>query len=131
MSISETIEAWSGLILVMACISIFLASIFIWIGTKITNIKNFKFRKAIISAISSSLIIYLTIIIFSIFPYLGAIIGFFIGLLLASFLMRRILDSTLRQTFVIWIFNGLAQILAVIVGATLFIGGVRDLIKIL
>jgi len=131
MSISETIEAWSGLILVMACISIFLASIFIWIGTKITKIKNFKFRKAIISAISSSLIIYLTIIIFSIFPYLGAIIGFFIGLLLASFLMRRILDSTLRQTFVIWIFNGLAQILAVIVGATLFIGGVRDLIKIL
>lgn len=131
MDILEALEAWSGLVFVMICISIFLVSIFIWIGAKVAGIKNSGFRKAIVAAIFSSLVIYLFTIICSIFPYIGAILGFFVGLLLVPLIMRRILNSTLRQTFVVWIFNAIAQILALVLGATLFIGGIKDLIKII
>jgi len=127
----ETLEAWSGFILVLIFFSIILATLFIWVGIKATGIEDISLKKIILTALAVSLVTYFTIVILSTLPVLRAVPSFVIGLLLSLFIIKSILGFTFQQNFIVWGFNVIAQVLAVIICAKLFIGGIKDLIKII
>ncbi len=131
MKLLEAIEAWTGFILVLICLSIFLAIIFIWTGAKLAGNENLDFKKILKTIILSSLFVYITTVILSSLSFSNAVIGFILGLLLLPIIIKIILNSTLKQTFVFWVFSVVSHFLALWIGATLFIGGMKDLIKIL
>lgn len=127
----EALEALGGLFIVFLAISMIFVSFFVWIGGKILDIKNVTFRRAVLAATVSSLITYLLTASFYIFPILNTIVGFCIGLFLSLFTIKIIFNSTYQKTLITWMFNVFAQILAVIIGTVLFVGGIDDLIKII
>jgi len=127
----ETLEAWAGFILVLIFLSFLIASLFIWIGAKMARIKNPTLKRAFFASIAASIITYIVTLIFSALPIISTIPCYFIGLFFALFVIKIVFNSTLKQAFLVWIFNIAAQIIAVIIGASLFIGGIGDLIKII
>jgi len=126
----ETLEAWGGFILVLIFLSFLIASLFIWVGAKIARIKNSTLKKAFIASITASFITYIMTVLLSALPIFSTILCYFIGLFLALFAIKIVFNSTLRQAFLVWIFNTVAQVLTVFIGASLFIGGIKDLIRI-
>jgi len=127
----ETLEAWVGFILVLIFLNFIIAGFFIWVGAKITRINNSTLKRAYLAAIAASFTTYFMTILLSALPAISTILSFFIGVFLCLFVIKRVFRSTIRQAFMIWIFNIVAQILAVIIGASLFIGGIKDLIRII
>lgn len=127
----EALGALSGLYFIILIISLPFASLLIWIGIKIAGIKNSTFGKVVSSAVAASAITHIVTLIFYAFPHSSTIIGFFIGLFLPLFLIKRVFHSSLGKAFLVWIFNTIAQISAVIVGAVLFVGGIAEFIKII
>jgi len=130
-SMLETLEAWSGFVFVAIFFSIIGATFFIWVGTKTFGIEGITLKKIIITAILASVVIYIVTLVFSALPFLGTVLSYFIALLLSLFVIRFALGLTIQQSLVLWIFNTAAQILALIISAKLFIGGIKYLIKII
>ena len=127
----ETLEAWAGFLIILIFLSFIIAGIFMWIGVKITRIRNYNFKRVILTAILTSLVTYMVTVLFSAFPIINTIHCFFIGLFLSFFIIKSVFDSTLKQAILVWIFNIFAQVLTVILGASLFVGGIRYLLKII
>lgn len=127
----EAIEAWLGFVLVLIFLGFILATLFMWVGIKAAGIENISVKTIILMAITTSVFIYILTIAFSALPFLGTIPSYFIGLLLSVFVIKVILGLTLQQSLVIWIFNIAAQVLVVFFCTKLFIGGLKDLIKII
>lgn len=127
----ETLEAWGGFILVLIFLSFLIASLFIWVGAKIARINNSTLKRAYLAAIAASFTTYFMTILLSALPAISTILSFFIGVFLCLFVIKRVFRSTIRQAFMIWIFNTVAQVLTVFIGASLFIGGIKDLIRII
>ena len=127
----EALEAMSGLFLGIMIIGFLASGIFIWIGLKASSERKSSFKKIIFAAFISSLITYIVTIIFYSLPALSTFFGFSIGMLLSFLLLKKIFNLTLKKTFLIWTFFLFAHTIAVNVGAILFVGGIRDLIKIL
>jgi len=126
----EAVKAWSGFVLVLIFFSIILATLFIWVGTKSVVKEDIGFKKTILVAITATLVIYSVIIILSALPFIGTVPCYIIGLALSLLAIKLILSLSFQQSLIIWVFNIAAQILAVIIGAKLFIGGLGDLLKI-
>lgn len=131
MVILESLEALGSLFFALLLISFFFATFFIWIGIKISGIRNIKFRKTLLASAAVSFIIYIMGLIFYILPILNTLLGFFVGLVLSLFLFKSLFRLTYREISVVWMFNAIAQISAVIIGAYLFIGGIEDFFKII
>ena len=126
----ETLEAWSGFILVLIFFSIILVTLFIWVGAKVIDVEDISLKKSILIAATATLVIYTLTIILSALPFIGTVPCYIIGLVLSLLAVKLILNLSFQQSLVIWVFNLAAQILAVIIGAKFFIGGLKDLFKI-
>jgi hypothetical protein len=127
----EAIKAWSGFVLVLIFLSIILSTLFQWLGTKVTNYENFNLKKIILIALTTTIVVYITTIILSAFTSIGTILCYILGLVLSLLIIHLFTNLIFQQSLIIWIFNIAAQILAVIIGAKMFIGGIKDLIKII
>lgn len=127
----ESLEALGGLFLVFFVISLPFACFFIWISAKIGRIEDLSFGKILFAAIFASFITYLMITIFYIIPHFNTYLGFSIGIILSLVVIKVILRCTYEQAVFPWIFHFLAQILTILLGATLFIGGIKDFIRML
>lgn len=127
----ETLEAWSGFILVAIFFSSIAAALFIWVGVKTIGIEAIDLKKIIIAAILVSVFIYVAILIISALPFLGTIISYCIAILLSLFVIKLTLGISMQQSLVIWGFNVVAQIIAILFCSKFFIGGIKDLIKII
>jgi hypothetical protein len=127
----EALEAWSGFILVAIFFSSIASVLFIWVGTKTIGIESLTLKKIIIAAILISVFIYIVTLIVSSLPFFGTIISYCIALVLSLFVIQLILSLSIHQSLVLWGFNVAAQILAVLFCAEYFIGGIKNLIKII
>ena len=123
------LEIIGGAIIGIFILSILISGFFMWLGAKMAGIKKSTFGRAILAAIAASLITYIVSAVFSVLPVIGTILGFFIGLLLSLFAIKSVFNTTFGRAFLAWIFNIVAQILAVIIGAALFVGGISTIIK--
>ena len=131
MNILEALEAMGSLFIAVIIISIIITTFFIWIGTKIAGYKNFSFQKSLLIATFASLLVNISTIFFYVVPNLNTVLGFFIGVLSTFLAVKKICNTTSGKTFLIWTLNVAAQIIAVITTSILFIGGIRDLMKII
>jgi hypothetical protein len=125
----ETLEAWGGLMLAMAVLGVFLACLLLGIAAKFS--KHIEFKKVLLAAVMASVLIYGVTGLFLILMESGAMAGFFLGLFLTLFLLKGLFRTEWKRTFLFWIWLGVAQALAVAIGAILFVGGIADLFKIL
>ena len=126
----ERIEAFSGLLCALFALSVIVNCFFIWGGSKLVGIKKLKFRKATIVATVLSFILYSVVFLFLFFPLINIILGFLLGIFMTFFGIKTLLKLPVKKAFFVWIFNVLAQVIAVFFGALLFIGGISDLLKI-
>ena len=115
-------------ILGIVVISIIVAGIFMLIGAKIAGVKNATLGKSIWAAIASGFIMWIVTLVFSIIPILGSIIGFIIGLILALLVIKSVYSTSFGKALLVWIFNIIAQVIAIFIGALLFAGGVASLL---
>lgn len=127
----ETLEAWIGFILVLVFFAFLTAGIFMRLGTKILKIKYSNLKKTFLSSLIISLMIYTATLLFAALPHLSTVLSFLLALLLSMFVIKIILRLNYGKAFLLWIFNGAGQILAVLIGTYLFIGGLKDLIGII
>lgn len=124
---TEALEAMSGLFLGYAALSTIFLSFFIWAGAKRLAKNKLSFFKSGIAAVAASFIIYSLSLIGYAFPKLNTLLGFAIGLILSLFILHFFLKVPLRNTAHLFLLNVIAQLLAVIIGTYLFVGGLADL----
>jgi uncharacterized membrane protein len=129
--ILETFESLSVLFLVLYFFGLIISAIFIYLGVKLTRLKNSSAKKSLPAAFYSTLIIYLTIAFFLVIPSIPTLIGFILGLFLAFYPILRIFHTKLEKILIIWIFACFGQLAAATLGTSLFVGKFKDLLKIL
>ena len=127
----ETLEAMSGVFIGILLIGIFISTFFIKIASVIAAISNTGLKKPLIAAVSVSVVLYGASLLFFILLDSKAVMGFTVGLFVSFFIIKKVFDSSYSQAFLIWVFNIIAQIAAVSLGAKLILGGVRYLFKII
>jgi len=127
----ETMEAWSGIVLLIITFSILISVIFMAIGAKIIKIQNIRMRNIFHAGITASILTFSVAVIGSALPFVDAVIGFGIGLFIALFVIIHFINTTLEKTLIVWILNITGQIAAVLICSFLFIGGIKDFLTII
>ena len=127
----EKLEALLSIFIVFYLLGSTIACLFILIASNIRAIGRYSFKKTIIASSFVSLLVHIWAAIFCILPSFNAIAGFSIGLLISFWALKLLCQSTLIEAFIIWILYVFAQLLAVLIGSYLFIGGIDDLMRIL
>jgi hypothetical protein len=124
----EALEAWFGILIGLLLIGTLFSGIFIWLAVKTARIRNLRLKTIMIAAFSTSVLATFGTFIISGLPFLGAIPSYLIALLSTFSPIIKILKVKRNQFLWIWGLNGAAQILALILGAVLFMGGFGDLL---
>lgn len=127
----ETLQAWAAFTLVLMFGSILLASVFVLVGIKAAGLRKIVLRKAILVGTVSSVVVYFATLIFLVIPNFNPVLGFAIGNILNLFVIKTMLSGTTAQSFLLWTLNVMAHLLTVMIGGTLFIGSLRDLLTII
>lgn len=104
----------------IALLAILLSSFFVWQGSRMAKIQNASFTKAVLTATSTSLVIWFISLVFSIIPIIGTILGFIIGLIIALLLTKFIYSIPAKKAISLWFYNFLAQVIAMVIGIFLF-----------
>lgn len=118
-----------GGILGIFVLSIVIAGFFMWIGAKLAGVAKSSFGRAIGAAIVVSLVTWVISGLFSILPVIGTLLGFVIALIISIFLIKAVFDTSLGKAFLTWIFNIVAQFLAIFIGSLIFVGSIRDFLE--
>jgi hypothetical protein len=109
------IGAIFGIILTAAIIGMILGGVFMLIGARISDVKDVTLGKAILTSIACGIIAFIISLVFSIIPVIGTIIGFCIGLFIQIFIIKSMFNTDVSKAFLTWIFNLVAQVMAVII----------------
>ena len=118
-----------GGILGIFALSIIIAGFFMWIGAKLAGVAKSSFGLAIGAAIVVSLVTWVISGLFSILPVIGTLLGFVIALIVSIFLIKAVFDTSLGKAFLTWIFNIMAQFLAIFIGSLIFVGSIQDFLE--
>ena len=102
------------LILIPAFIIIVLGTLML-IAAKMAGVKDATFGKSAKAALAASFVVFIAAAVCSVVPIIGTIIGFILGLFLASLVIKSIFDTTGGKAFLIWIFFILGKIALVII----------------
>jgi len=120
----EIIAALAASLIGIAIIAAVIAGFFMLIGAKIACVENATLGKSIIAAIASSFITWIVALVFSIVPLIGTIVGFIVGLFLALLAIKGVYNTSFAKALLVWIFNILAQVAAIIIGFLFFAGAI-------
>jgi hypothetical protein len=112
MAIIGILGGMMGSILVLFVISLVLGAIFMLIGARMAGVANVSFGKCVLAAIAASFITYLASLVLSIFPIIGTVLGFIAGALLSMAVIKGIFNTSFGKAFLTWIFNFIAQVVA-------------------
>jgi len=126
----ESLEALGSLFFVFLVIAIPLASFLIWTGAKIAGIDNLTFWRVVLAGFTASTLTQIFSLLFYAMPQVSTLFGFIIGILSSFLVIKYIFHSSFGEAFIPSILNIIAQTLAVVIGAFLFVGGIKDFIKI-
>lgn len=111
-----------GGLLFVAFLVVILDSLFLHAGAKMAGVRKATFGKAVKASIACALATLLLAIIFSWIPVAGTAVGFLTGLGLTILVLQASYSTSFGKAFLLWIFNVVAQVLAVILGVFLFSG---------
>ncbi len=124
----ETIEAWIGFVLVLKFLGTLLACFLIWYGASLASIEKSGFWRSLLAAFLACVVTYLLALAALVLgPPVQTLHGFAAGLLLSIFVIKGTYRTSFSRTLVPWLFFLIAQALAILAGAELFIGGLTDL----
>jgi len=127
----ESVEAWIGFVLILMSLSFLSSLIVIWIGGKLYKGKTIIFKSVFLSALTTTLVLYLCTIVASAIPFIGPIPGFFVGLFLTLFVLRGTFKESIKNIIPLWAVMIITQIMIVWICAQFFIGSLHDLISII
>jgi len=127
----DSLEALSSLFFVFLVIATPLASLLIWVGAKIVGIYNLTFWRIVLIGVVSSALTQIFSLLFYALPEFSTYLGFITGIFLSFFAIKYIFNSNFGEAVIPSILNIIAQTLAAIIGAYLFVGGIKDFIKII
>jgi hypothetical protein len=117
-----------GTFLVIFLVAIFLATFFMWLGAKMAGAKNSTFGNSFFAAIGAAFITWL-ISWFGSLIHLNASLSYIIGLILAIFVIKGIFEITFGRALLVWLFNIVAQVLAIVIGFLIFGTAVLTLVR--
>jgi hypothetical protein len=127
----EAIEAWSGLVAVLLSLSILFSTLFIWVGVLPAKKKDLSFRRILCAAVAGSTTTYgFTVLLVALFR-LDSRISFSLGLLLSLIAVGIVLRLHFPVPAAMIALSIAAQILALWLGVSLFVGGMKDLLDML
>jgi hypothetical protein len=115
-----------GSMLSVFILSTIIAGFFMWIGAKMAGIKRSGFGRALAAAMVVSLVTWVITGVFSILPILGPLVGYLVALLISIYFIKVIFDTTPGRAFLTWIFNIIAQLLALFIGSAILMGNIQE-----
>ena len=110
--------------------AVILGGFFMWIAAKIAGVEKSTFGRAIVAAISSSIISLLMAFFFSFVPLLGNAVGFIIGLILTVLVIKGAFDTSFSKALLVWIFNVIAAVIALLL-TTIIVAGTFAFLPVL
>ena len=126
----ETLEAFSGLILAMIGLGGVLAGICFFATAKASEKERLGVWRMLRGGLAASTVTYAGTLIFSALPFISTLTAFLVGIILALLLIKAIFQLSLRAAKIYWIVYVPVQILALLITACFFLGGVKYLIQI-
>jgi|ERR1043165_566598 hypothetical protein len=99
-----------------------ISAFFMFVAAKISSVENATFGKALVAALGCSFITWLCALVFSVVPIIGTVLGIVVGVTLSIFVIKGVFNATFGRAFLVWLFNGLGQIAAVVIAVLTFAG---------
>ncbi len=126
----ETLEAFSGLVLVMIVLGGVLSGICFFAIAKASEKERLGVWRMLGGGLAAAIVTFAGTLIFSALPFIGAGTAFLVGIILALPLIKAIFQMSLREAKIYWLVYVPVQMLAVLITAQFFLGGVKYLIQI-
>jgi hypothetical protein len=106
----------------IALVGVVTASVFIWIGAKISRVPGASFGRSMVAAVAAGFLNWLGATVLLELEVTSEIAGFLIGLFLTLLVIKSAFDTTWGKSLLVWVFNVIAQVAAFAVGSYLFAG---------
>ncbi len=126
----ETLEAFSGLVLVMIVLGGVLSGICFFALAKASEKERLGVWRMLRGGLAASIVTYAGTLVFSALPFISTLTAFLVGIILALPLIKAIFQLSLREAKIYWLVYVPVQILTVLITAQIFLGGVKYLIQI-
>jgi hypothetical protein len=120
----ETVLAFLAAVLWIMFLAWIIAGIFIWIGAKLAGIQGATLFRSMMAALAATLAVWLVTAACSALPVVGTILGFLLGHLICIWILMVLFETGFARALVAWVFHFVAQILAVVIAALTFAGGI-------
>lgn len=106
---------------------VIIGGFFMWLAAKIAQVEKSTFGRAIAAAIGSSAVTLVIAFVFDFFPIIGNLLGFIIGLFLSIFVIKAAFDTSFGKAVLVWIFDVIAKVVAVMIATVLVAGSLAFL----
>ncbi|MDP6438878.1 MAG: hypothetical protein QGH74_04510 [Candidatus Brocadiia bacterium] len=116
----EAFGAILGILVGLVILSALIGGMFMWVGAKMAGVRNATFGKSVVAAVAVAVITWLIAGVCSILPVIGTIFGFVLGLIFAVFVIQGVYGTSFARALVVWIFNVIAQVLALVIALVTF-----------
>lgn len=103
-----------GLIFVFILMTL-IGGFFMWIAAKLARVERASFLRAVVAAVATAFVGVLLSLLFTLIPALGNLFGFILGLVISVFIIMGIFRTSFGKALVVWLFNLVAVVLALIV----------------
>ncbi len=126
-------ELLGGCLLAVALgvvVAVALSALLMLLGAKLAGVRDATFGKALLASIGATFVTWLIGGLCSVVPVVGTALGFLLGLALSVFVIQAVFVVPFRKALLTWVFNAVAQLLAVaVLGVVLGAGAVRALLR--
>ena len=102
--------------------AVILGGFFMWIAAKISGVRHATFGRAMLAAVGTTLVSFFFTFVFHFVPIFGNLIGFIIGLVLTILVIKGAFDTTTGKAVLVWIFNIVAAVIAVVLASIIGAG---------
>ena len=102
--------------------AVILGGFFMWVAAKIARVERSSFGRAILAAVGTSLVLFIITFLSSFIPVLGNALGFIVGLILQVFVIKGAFDTSTGKAVLVWVFNIVASIIAVLLASAIGFG---------
>jgi hypothetical protein len=116
--------AVAGLIVLMFVVTWIFSGLFMWIGAKFAGVDRSSFWRSVFVALACSFVTYLSTALLSAIPGIGSLVGFLAGLAASLWVIKSMYNTSMRQALLVWIFDAIANVAAVVLGLLTFAAGV-------
>jgi len=110
-------------------LSTLFGGILMLVAAKFAGIVEATFGRSLLAALGGSFVVWIATLVCSVVPVAGTLIGFAVGVLLSLIVIKGVFSTSFGKAFLVWIFNGVAHVLAIVIGVFTFAAGSVALFK--